>query len=279
VKGEIMEQIDERNIMFSRMELRQGSDRYKKYYRKNTDKKEIDDHLRSKPDMMSPETPIYDKYNSPMASSAFRFLADLKKQVDGEPAKDKKEIDSKRVSDKIKKYAGYYGADLVGITDLKKEYYYSHRGRGNKHGEKIEDHHDYAIVFAVEMDQAMINRAPRIAEAVEVTKGYVDASLIGMMLSYYIRELGYEARNHMDCNYLLVAPLVAEAAGLGQVGRMGLLLTREYGPRVRLGIVSTNLEIIPDSNRESDDNYIFGYFCKICKKMCYDLSGKCYTGE
>ena len=268
-----MEQKDERDIMFSRMELVQGSKNYKKYYRKNPDKKEIDDHLRAKPDMMSPKTPIFDKYNSPMVSSAFRFLADLKQHVDGNPNPDKKEVTPEKVTEKIKQYARYYGADLVGITELEKEFYYSHRGRGDNYGEKIKNHHDYAVVFAVEMDQEMINRAPRIAEAVEVTKGYVNGALIGMMLSYYIRELGYEARNHMDGNYQLIAPLVGEAAGLGQVGRMGLLLTREYGPNIRLGVVSTDLGLIPDSSLEEDDNFIFRDFCKVCKKCALTCPG------
>ena len=268
-----MKRKDERDIMFSRMELVQGTDKYKKYYRKNPDKKEVDDHLRSKPEMMSPQTPIYDKYNSPMVSSAFRFLSDIKQHVDGKSVEEQKELDPEKVTEKIKQYASYYGADLVGITKLRKDYYYSNRGRGDNYGDKIDDFHDYAIVFAVEMEQDMINRAPRIAEAVEVTKGYVNAALIGMMVSYYIRELGYEARNHMDGNYLLIAPLVAEAAGLGQVGRMGLLLTREYGPNVRLGVVSTNLELKPDSNLEEDDGFIFRDFCKVCKKCALTCPG------
>ena len=47
------------------------------------------------------------------------------------------------------------------------------------------------------------------------------------------------ARAHIDGNYQVIAPLVARDAGLGTIGRMGLLMTPELGPRVRLAVVTT----------------------------------------
>ncbi len=91
---------------------------------------------------------------------------------------------------------------------MKPEYYYTLRGRKTEnYKEPVEAKDHYAIVFAVEMDQEMINRAPQLEEVIAVVKGYMDAGMIGMVLSYMIRELGYEARNHMDGNYLLIARL------------------------------------------------------------------------
>ena len=46
-----------------------------------------------------------------------------------------------------------------------------------------------------------------------MTKGYIDAALIGMVLTYWIKGLGYEARSHMDGNYLMVMPLAAKVDG------------------------------------------------------------------
>ncbi len=144
---------------------------------------------------------------------------------------------------------------------MKPEYYYTLRGRKTEnYKEPVEAKDHYAIVFAVEMDQEMINRAPQLEEVIAVVKGYMDAGMIGMVLSYMIRELGYEARNHMDGNYLLIAPLVAQAAGLGQIGRMGLLTSKEYGPRVRLGVVTTEMELIEDD----PEDFNFAQFCEIC---------------
>ncbi|MBS4023513.1 MAG: hypothetical protein KGZ79_14015 [Dethiobacter sp.] len=39
---------------------------------------------------------------------------------------------------------------------------------------------------------------------------------------------------------------LAVAAGLGKIGRNGLLLTKQFGPRVRLAAVVTDAELIPD---------------------------------
>ncbi len=265
-----MSRFDERDIMFSRMELEEGSERYKEYYEKNPEKKNIDDEIRDYPPLMSEGTPTFDPLNSPMGVSAFNFLSDIKQNVDGEVRDNRVDMGPDEITEKLEGYAKYYGADLVGFTEIGENCYYSHRGRGENYGEKIDDLHDYAIAFAVEMDEDMINSAPRTSEAIEVTKGYVKAALIGMVLSYYVRELGYEARNHMDGNYLLIAPIVGEKAGIGEIGRSGILVTKEYGPRVRLGIVTTNLELRTNERQE------FGLkkFCEECGKC-----GKACPGD
>jgi len=58
---------------------------------------------------------------------------------------------------------------------------------------------------------------------------------------------------------------IAAQAGLGELSRMGSLVTEEYGSRVRLAKVFTDLEIKPDRPKS------FGVweFCKRCKK-CAD---------
>ncbi|MFQ6103859.1 MAG: hypothetical protein ACE5OP_06150 [Candidatus Glassbacteria bacterium] len=53
----------------------------------------------------------------------------------------------------------------------------------------------------------------------------------------HIRNLGYPARTHIDGNYRVVCPLVARDAGIGEIGRMGLLMTPRLGPRVRIAVV------------------------------------------
>lgn len=258
-----MSRFDERDIIFSRMSLEAGSREYKNYYKRNPEKKEKDDKIRKMPGLQAENSSQYDPYLSPMASSAFKFLGDIKQYSEKNNLNTNKKIDitPEKASKKVKDYARYYGADLIGITRIRKELYYSHRGRKPHYGEKIKQYHKYGVVFAVEMDQDMIKCAPGVKESVEVTKGYVKAAVIGMMLSYYIREFGYKARNHMDGNYLLNAPHLAADAGLGEIGRIGLLVTGKFGPRVRLGIVSTDLELIPDKKA----NFGLQQFCNTCK--------------
>lgn len=261
-----MNRVDERDTMFARANYQKGSKAYEDYYLKNPDKKSIDDSIRSRPYLCSEGTMTYNEINSPMAVSAFEFLGDIKHLCDGRPKEIKVEFNKKTITKRIKGLATHYGAKLVGITKLREYHYYTHRGRHEEdYGQQITNHHKYAIVFAVEMDKEMINRGPMLAEVVETSKCYVDAAVIGMILSYYIRNLGYEARNHMDSNYLLMPVRVAKDAGLGQIGRNTVLTTKEYGSRIRLGVVTTDLEL------ETDEPIDFGLtdFCKLCNKCAY----------
>jgi NAD-dependent dihydropyrimidine dehydrogenase PreA subunit len=257
-----MNRYDERDTILSRMFLEKDSNNYNKYYELRPEMKEIDDKLREMPDLLSSGTPTYDQIKSPMANSAFRFLADIKKYSEGLNNKEKIKLKPAEITSFIKEYAYYYSADLVGITEIDEGYYYSYSGREPYYSKKINDIYSFAIVFAVELNKEMISMAPQVEEEIEVTKGYVKAGLIGMLLSYYIRELGYKARNHMDGNYQLNIPPVAEKAGLGEVGRSGMLITKKYGPRVRLGVVTTDLKLIADKKKPTSVREI----CCNCKK-------------
>lgn len=262
-KPEENTQLDERDIMFARATYEQGQSNYEDYYGRNPQYKEIDDNIRAMPNLCSPGTFTYNPLNAAIADAIFNFISDIRPLAEGKAKEERAEIDPEEMSKKLKELACYYGAKLVGITELKPYHYYSYRGRHPEvYGQKITKHDKYAIVFAVEMDYDIMKSAPQIQVVAESARQYVEGAKIGMLLSYYLRELGYEARNHMDGNYLVVTPLVAQDAGLGEIGRMGLLVTEEYGPRVRLGVVTTDMPLIPDKAV----NLGVQNFCIICKK-------------
>ena len=79
----------------------------------------------------------------------------------------------------------------------------------------------------------------------------------------------------MDGNYLMVLPLAAKKAGLGDIGRHGLLITEEYGPRIRLGAVSKDLPLVID---EKSDFSVLD-FCQECKKCISTCPGKAIPEE
>ncbi len=266
-----MNKYDERDIMFARMNYKEESEIYNEYYSKNPHLKETDDSLRRLPQMGGEGSVMFNKINSPIVDSAFEYLSDIRLLSEGKVSENKVEVDPISMTEKIKGLAKFYNAKLVGVTEMKDYHYYSHRGRHEEnYGEEINKKHKYGIVFAVPMDNEMIMRAPKLSEAIGVVKGYVDAATIGMILSYYIRALGYETRNHMDGNYLLVAPLVAMDAGLGEFGRNGLIVTKEYGPCVRLGVVTTDMPLVCDSKQD------FGVkeFCADCGRCARTCPGK-----
>lgn len=263
--------------MFSRMNYEENSPQYLDYYSRNPDKKNIDDELRNKLVHNKENMAYFNKIYTPLVDSTFRFLGDIKKYSDGDVSLNKIPVDKEVFSAAIKDIARHFGADLCGITEMKDYHFYSNRGRNaDTYGDEIDcEKHKYGIVFAIEMDKENINRAPKLAESIEVTLGYAKAAMIGMMISYYLRELGYNARNHMDGNYLVLAPAVAQDAGLGELGRIGLLVTEKYGPRVRLGVVTTDMELIPDEAKISG----IKEFCKICNRCAITCPGRAISKE
>jgi reductive dehalogenase len=102
----------------------------------------------------------------------------------------------------------------------------------------------------------------------ESGKQYVDSARVAVQLAAAIRSLGYDARAHIDGNYRVIAPLVARDAGLGEIGRMGLLMTPRLGPRVRVGVVTTDLPLNPDSYYPDTSILDFCHICKKCAENC-----------
>lgn len=261
-----MKQIDERDLIFSRMNLKEGSPNYEAYYKENPHRKELDDQLRNSPPMSGPEVKYSHQLYSPMVDGAFALLADLKALNEGEVNQEKVILDPDEAYKQLQSLSRLYHGVHFGVAKLKPEHYYSHRGRLTQHfGEEIAHHHENAIVFAVPLDLPLMKQAPTIPEAIAVTQGYVQAALIGLILSYVIRGLGYDARNHSDGNYLLIAPTVGRDAGLGEIGKNGLLVTKEHGPRIRLGVVSTDMPL--DYNKPS--NLGLSEICALCGR-CAD---------
>ena len=263
-----MKRIDERDTMFARMSYKKDSHEYRDYYGRNPEKRSGDDKLRNMPDLCSEGTSTYDEVAAPFVDSGFKILGGMKSLAEGEKSKKRVDVDAAEITDRLKKMLKYLGAKDVGITPMEDEYYYSHRGRHpENYGEKVEENYAYAIAYSVEMDEDMINRAPNFEEVIAVTKGYMDAAVIGIWGSEYIRNLGYEARGHVDGNYLVCAPLIGEAAGLGELGRHGLLVSEEQGSRIRLGVITTNLPLLPDKSRKFGMDELCDE-CGICSENC-----------
>jgi epoxyqueuosine reductase len=169
----------------------------------------------------------------------------------------------------IKKITHTFGATLVGITKLNPDWVYQGHLRGVGSGDyEVPKHWEYAIVFATPHEWDMF-----YSNAVYGTSfdAYSRERIIGARLENFIQQLGYPARAHVPpMHYDLVTPPIAVDAGLGEQGRMGLLITPELGANARLAVVTTNIPM------EADKPIDFGVkeFCKKCK-ICAE---RCVTG-
>ena len=259
------ERFDERHIMFGRAELRKGTPQYEEYYtRLNPGAKETDDGIRAMPELGEPGAKYYDEFDSPYMVSVFEFIDKYRHLAEpGEPGRNPARVDPQEATRRIKGFARHLGALDVRATRLRDYHVYSHAGRHLANwGEEIKLPHGYAVVFSVEMSFRMVRSAPLPPTAVETSVEYMKAANIAICLATYIKNLGYNARAHLDGNYKVLTTAVAHDAGLGELGRLGLIITPKHGPRVRTAVVTTDLPLIEDP----PINIGVQHFCEICKK-------------
>jgi len=164
----------------------------------------------------------------------------------------------------VKKASLFFGAELVGIADLNRVWLYTHDRKGEPYD--IPKSYAYAVVMAIEMDYDAIATSPTFTSAAATGLGYSKMAFIEAELASFIRRMGYSVKT---CgNEVGLSVPMAIDAGLGQYGRHGLLITKQYGPRVRIAKVLTDMPLIPDS---PDYNFCKAAvrFCETCEKCAH----------
>lgn len=267
-KEKLNRKYDERDVVFVRNRLEEGSDRFNEYYKGNPEKLEPDNLFRSAPGLLSPDSGQADPFMYSSTDASFMGCENLIGVCDGPVAGKKVEADPSDLSEYIKNWTKLLGAYSVGITELKEDHKYSIGGRGDKYGNPVENNHKYAIAFTVEMDFDSIRKGPKAPSVMESAKQYLNAGTIAVQVAAFIRNLGFSARAHIDANYEVICPLVARDAGLGELGRMGILMTPELGPRARVNVVTTDIPLITDKRKYNGSMIEFCRHCKKCADVC-----------
>jgi len=188
--------------------------------------------------------------------------------------------DPLKITRDLKNVAKFVGASAVGICELDNRWTYSHAyypevrnpfgsdvelteeeitvGRSERI--EIPKEYKYAVVFAIEMDYELVKYSPSYTSGAGAGLCYSKMPFIAATVAQYIRGIGFKAipmGNDTACSI----PLAIDA-GLGELGRNGILITPEFGPRVRLSKIFTDLPLVPDKPIE------FGVwdFCMMCEK-------------
>jgi len=192
----------------------------------------------------------------------------------------------------IKKAAKFFGASLVGIADINEKWIYksgfvrpaftseAESKMKVRKGEAplsnlevpidIPQGVEKVIVIAIEMDKNAISTAPAQPAAAAASLAYSKMAFLITCLGDFIRNLGYQA---IQCgnDTALSIPLAIDA-GLGALGRNGLLITPEYGPRVRICKIFTDLPLVSDQPNKSFIEHVR----QICSG-CYKCAEVCET--
>jgi len=179
--------------------------------------------------------------------------------------------DPKEMSRNIKKAALFLGASLVGISKLNRSWLYLNSFHPHTHEHApidIPEEFEYAVVMGHEMNYALIQTSPAFGGFAATGRGYSMMAFVASSLAHYIRSLGYKAIPSGNDSALSIP--IAVDAGLGELGRHGLLITERFGPRVRLSKVFTNMPLVPDKPIELGVQA----FCNQCQRCAHECPSR-----
>ena len=160
------------------------------------------------------------------------------RKANGPVAKKKIEVDDKEaMTAQIKQKAIELSDGIVGITHALDDLllYESDEPYPYK----------YTIVIGTPQDRELMEQAPQAVAGLEVVRTYRKSSKDANKLASYIRSLGWPAEAFGVGKDILMIPSAIQA-GLGELGKHGSLISKEYGSNFRLTMVLTDLPLNVD---------------------------------
>jgi len=151
------------------------------------------------------------------------------------------------------------GVGALGYTELKPHEVFNKNGVLSTH----------VIVLIKEMDKEKIDKAPSKATHTMVMQTYAQMGKQSNLLANYLREKGFATQAGPALGGSSIYPIQAKRSGMGWIGRHGLLITPEYGPRQRIAVVYTSIENLP-VNENNEHKWIADYCstCGACIRAC-----------
>lgn len=166
----------------------------------------------------------------------------------------------------IKHIARLFGADLAGITEFDLRWHYRFRADARTMEDKPNDLPEGltgVIVLGHEMNYGLVGTYPSALAGVAVGLGYSKEAATAVQVSQYIRNLGYRAIASMNDTALVIP--YAIKAGLGEYGRNQMVITKDFGPRVRFSKIFTDMPLVFDRPARHGVRE----FCGVCSR-CAD---------
>ncbi len=270
-----LERFDYRMLSNARAELKPGSERYKAFYSMHPELEEHDKKLRPFLTSEQKQQRIADRFGDEVLalalSNSCRIDINLAKYTEGEVNSRKVEMTPEKAAKNIKGVAKRLGADLVGIAKINPAWVYSHARNdddGLQWGDPLPLDHPYGIVMAIayhDFDMLLAGRGISLVGNIETDHiVFCLGAVLGVRMTSYIRNLGYNATYRGG--RVQAVPLAVDA-GLGEVGRAGMLNTKKYGPAVRLIVVTTDLPLAVDKPVDIGVKDLC-VKCKKCAEVC-----------
>lgn len=169
--------------------------------------------------------------------------------------------DPAKMAAEVKRIAAFFGADLCGVTDYDTRWLYASRvdTRDMSAAEnELPEGMTSVIVLGHQMDEDLVATYPSALAGAATGREYSHEAAIVMQVAAYICNLGHEAVASMNDTGLVIP--YAVKAGLGEYARNQLVITPEFGPRLRFSKIFTNLPLAHDVAKQLGVRA----FCDIC---------------
>lgn len=140
-----------------------------------------------------------------------------------------------QMSAAIKAFALTAGAGKAGVAKVTDKALYRH----------YETDLPNAVVVVMPMQHEIMQTVPSLSAAVETMRAYLEISRTVIDIAEHIRGLGWTARAYGEGSDILHIPLAIDA-GLGELGKHGSLINKEFGSNFRIATVLTDLPLTPD---------------------------------
>lgn len=166
----------------------------------------------------------------------------------------------------IKRVARFFGADLAAVTGNDERWLYTSRVDTRDMTEAplgLPEGLGSVIVMGHQMDRDLVATYPSALAGAATGREYSHEAAVVMQVAAYIRNLGYRAVASMNDTGLVIP--FALKAGLGEYARNQMVITPEFGPRLRFSKIFTDLPLAHDVPRPLGVRA----FCDICTK-CAD---------
>ncbi|GAA0180950.1 hypothetical protein SH2C18_35560 [Clostridium sediminicola] len=182
------------------------------------------------------------------------------KELYKQPKNPSKQITPKDLED-MKALALKCGASIIGFAVVNPSFIFEDK--------KII--YPNAVVFVMEMDHEIINTAPSKSAEKEIFRTYYELNVMVNKIKDFLNDRGYNAEAGPSLGGEVNYPLLAQKAGLGTIGKHGMLITPNFGPSLRIAAVYTDIENLPIT--DNNEHLWINEFCENCNQCVKKCPG------
>ncbi|MEM8496672.1 MAG: 4Fe-4S dicluster domain-containing protein [Pseudomonadota bacterium] len=159
----------------------------------------------------------------------------------------------------IKQFALDHGAEHVGVLKVRDEWIFE----GQEVSEK------WIIILGLKMNYSELSQSPSQIGTAAAIQTYFDSNVLCHRISNWLRAQGWEARGYGGpmASAVLAVP-VALAAGFGQLGKHGSIISNQVGANLRLAYVLTDIPLVEEDTPIDFGVDNFCLNCQVCTEIC-----------